>query len=350
MQYRSLGRTGLKVSCIAFGTDNFLDPTPEKESTQMLNTALDAGINFLDTGDCYADGEAEKMIGRALKDNGRRHDVILSTKVESGTQTLLSIPGQSLDDHVPEVAHNRHGLSSYNIIRACENSLKSFQTDYIDLLFLHRMEPDIPIDETLSALDTLIRSGKVRYIGCSTFPSWAIMESIMISKEFGYKRFVAEQPPYNLLDRRIENELIPLALRHGVGIVTYVPMGMGVLAGRYLDATNLPKDSRAVYRGGFYKDRVTEAGIKVGIKFADIAHKIGITPAQLAVLWAKDQPGITAPLMGPRTMKHLEDILPVAEMILDDATRKACDNLVPPGSFVADFHNTSGWMKMKVTL
>jgi aryl-alcohol dehydrogenase-like predicted oxidoreductase len=125
-------------------------------------------------------------------------------------------------------------------------------------------------------------------------------------------------------------------------------MGMGVLAGRYPDATNFPEDSRATYRGGFYKDRVTKAGIKVGVEFAKIANRIGITPAQLAVLWAKDQPGITAPLMGPRTMKHLEDILPVADMNLDDETRKACDALVPPGSVVTDFHNTSGWMKMNV--
>ncbi len=344
MEYRSLGRTGLEVSCIAFGTDNFLDPTPEKESTQMLNRALDAGVNLLDTGDIYAGGEAEKMIGRALKANNRRHDVLLATKIDHG----MSMPGQSLDDHIPETPPNKHGLSRYNIIRACEQSLQSFQTDYIDLLYVHRPDSHIPIDETLSALDILIRAGKARYIGCSTFPSWQIMEAIMIGKEFGYHRFAAEQPPYNLLDRRIENELLPMAQRYGIGIITYVPMAMGVLAGRYTDANNYPKDSRAEYRGGFYKDRVTQRGIEVGIEFTKIAKRIGITPAQLAVLWVKDQPGVTAPLMGPRTMKHLEDVLPVADMNLDDETRSACDALVPPGSVVADFHNTSGWMKMQI--
>jgi len=344
MEYRLLGRTGLQVSCIAFGTDNFLDPTPEDESKKMLNRALDEGINLLDTGDCYAAGEAEKMLGRALKENGRRQDVLISTKIDHG----MSQPGQSLDEYKPVSHPNRHGLSRHNIIRACENSLKSLQTDFIDLLYVHRMEAHIPIDETLSALDILVRSGKVRYIGCSTFPAWRIMEAKMISKEFGYDRFVAEQPPYNLLDRRIENELIPLAQEHGIGLITYVPMAMGVLAGRYLDADKLPEDSRAAYRGGYYRDRVTERGISIGIEFAKIAKNIGITPAQLAILWVKDQPGITAPLMGPRTMKHLEDILPVAAMTLDDDTRKACDALVPQGSFVADFHNTSGWMKMKL--
>ncbi len=344
MEYRLLGRTGLEVSCIAFGTDNFLDPTPEDEAAQMIDLALDAGINLLDTGDCYAGGEAEKMIGRALKANGRRNDVLLSTKIDHG----MSIPGTSLDDHKPEAAVNRHGLSRYNIIRACENSLKSFQTDYIDLLYVHRPEPHIPIDETLGALDILIRSGKARYVGCSTFPSWRVMESLMVSKEFGYHRFSAEQPPYNLLDRRIENELLPMAIKYGVGIISFAPMAMGVLAGRYNDPTHYPTGSRAKYRGGYYSDRVTERGIQVGIKFAKIAKRINITPAQLAVLWVKDQPGITAPLMGPRTMQHLEEILPVVEMKLDDETRQACDELVPPGSVVTDFHNTSGWMKMKI--
>lgn len=170
----------------------------------------------------------------------------------------------------------------------------------------------------------------------------------MVAKELGYQRIVIEQPPYNLLDRRIENELIPMAEKHGLGLITWAPMGMGILAGRYDDAENLPQDSRAVYRGGFYRDRVTPKGVEVGRQFSKLAQESGITPAQLAVLWVKDQPGITAPLMGPRTIGHLEDLLKVAEMTLDDDTRAACDELVPPGSAVADFLNTSGWMKMAV--
>jgi aryl-alcohol dehydrogenase-like predicted oxidoreductase len=344
MEYKILGRTGLEVSSIAFGTDNFLDPTPEKESTRMLNHALDAGVNLIDTGDVYAGGEAEKMIGRALKNNGRRQDVLISTKVDHG----MSIPGKSLDEYIPDLKPNTHGLSRANIIRACENSLKSFQTDYIDIYFAHRFSPEIPLDETLSALDYLVQSGKVRYIGFSTHPAWVVMESLMIAKEFGYQRIVAEQPPYNLLDRRIENELIPLAQKYGIGLITWAPMAMGVLAGRYQDTENLPKNSRAIYRGGYYRDRVTQAGLKVGKKFSVLAKKINLSPAQLALLWAKDQPGVTAPLMGPRTMKHLEELLPVMKMKLDEETRVACDQLVHPGTAVTDFHNTSGWMKMVI--
>ena len=334
----------MQVSCIAMGTDNFLDPTPEDESKRMLNVALDAGVNFLDTGDVYAAGEAERMIGRALKENGRRHEVLLSTKVDH----CMSIPGQSLDDHTPVGKPNTHGLSRYNVIRACENSLRSFQTDYIDVYYVHRYSPEIPLDETLGALDYLVRSGKVRYIGTSTHPAWVVMEAVAISKELGYQRIVTEQAPYNLLDRRIENELMPMAEKHGVGLITWAPMAMGVLAGRYDDAEAPPQDSRAVYRGGFYRDRVTPRGVEIGRRFASIARELGITSAQLALLWVKDQPGVTAPLMGPRTMEHLEDALPVAEMTLDDETRAACDALVPPGSAAVDFHNTSGGMKMSV--
>jgi len=344
MEYKILGRTGLEVSSIAFGTDNFLDPTPEKESTRMLNHALDAGVNLIDTGDVYAGGEAEKMIGRALKNNGRRQDVLISTKVDHG----MSIPGKSLDEYIPDLKPNTHGLSKANIIRACENSLRSFQTDYIDIYFAHRFSPEIPLDETLGALDYLVQSGKVRYIGFSTHPAWVVMESLMIAKEFGYQRIVAEQPPYNLLDRRIENELIPLAQKYGIGLITWAPMAMGVLAGRYQDTENLPKNSRAIYRGGYYRDRVTQAGLKVGKNFSVLAKKINLSPAQLALLWAKDQPGVTAPLMGPRTMKHLEELLPVMKMKLDEETRVACDQLVHPGTAVTDFHNTSGWMKMVI--
>ena len=344
MEYKILGRTGLEVSSIAFGTDNFLDPTPEKESTRMLNHALDAGVNLIDTGDVYAGGEAERMIGRALKNNGRRQDVLISTKVDHG----MSIPGKSLDEYIPDLKPNTHGLSKANIIRACENSLRSFQTDYIDIYFAHRFSPEIPLDETLGALDYLVQSGKVRYIGFSTHPAWVVMESLMIAKEFGYQRIVAEQPPYNLLDRRIENELIPLAQKYGIGLITWAPMAMGVLAGRYQDTENLPKNSRAIYRGGYYRDRVTQAGLKVGKEFSVLAKKINLSPAQLALLWAKDQPGVTAPLMGPRTMKHLEELLPVMKMKLDEETRVACDQLVHPGTAVTDFHNTSGWMKMVI--
>jgi len=344
MEYRVYGRTGLHVSPLALGTDNFMDPTPADESARMLNRALDAGINLIDTGDVYADGEGERIIGKTLKEGNRRHHVLIATKVDHGQRR----PGFTLEEYKPELGPNQHGHTRLNIIRACENSLKRLQTDYIDIYKLHRQSPDIPIEETLSAMDDLVRQGKVRYIGCSTFPAWAVMEGILISEMKGYPRFISEESPYNLLDRRIENELIPMCRKYGVGIITWAPMAMGVLSGRYKDPDKFPEGSRAALRGGFYADRVTKRGIELGNEFSKLAKRIGLTPAQLSILWCKDQPGITAPLLGPRTIAQLEPLLPVLEMALDEETRKACDQLVPPGSVVANFHNTAGWMKAQI--
>jgi aryl-alcohol dehydrogenase-like predicted oxidoreductase len=344
MEYRILGRTGVKISPVCLGSDNFGDATPAEEASKIINRALDAGINLIDTGDVYAEGESERIIGRTLKDNKRRHQVLLATKVDHGRRKR----GVSLDTYKPAYGPNDHGASRLNIIRACEISLNRLQTDYIDLYQIHRQSPEIPIDETLSALTDLIRQGKVRYIGCTTHPAWAVMEAILVSELRGYARYVTEQPPYNLLDRRIENELIPLAKKYGLGIITWGAMAMGILAGRYADAKNYPADSRAAKRGGFYAARVTERGIRVGREFMKVAEKAGIPPAQLAVLWCKDQPGIMAPLIGARTLEQLELVLPVIDMSLDDEIRTACDQLVPPGSCVANFHNTAYWMKMQV--
>jgi aryl-alcohol dehydrogenase-like predicted oxidoreductase len=200
----------------------------------------------------------------------------------------------------------------------------------------------------MSALDSLVRQGKVRYIGCSTHPAWAVMNSIMVSELEGYARIVCEQPPYNLLDRRIENELLPMCAEHGIGVITWSPMAMGILAGRYDNADKYPEDSRAVMRGGFYADRVTQKGIEVGIEFSKIAKHAGLTAAQMAVVWSKDQPGITAPLIGPRMLEQLPEFLDVLDTRLDDESRTACDRLVPPGSAVANFHNTADWMKATI--
>ncbi len=344
MEYRSLGRTGAKVSPLCLGTDNFMDPTPEDECEDILNAAMDAGINLLDTGDVYADGDGERVIGRILKANGRRHEVLIATKVDSGRRQV----GFRLEDYTEVLGPNEYGQSRLNVIRACEASLKRLQTDYIDLYQIHRPSPDVPVDETLGALNDLVRQGKVRYIGCSTHPAWKVMEAIMVSESKGWARYVTEQPPYNLLDRRIENELVPMSQKWGLGLINWAPMGMGVLAGRYSSGTDYPKGSRADLRGGFYADRVTQRGVEVGRAFAALAADAGLSAAQLAVLWCKDQPGITAPLIGPRTMRHLEPLIPVLEMSLSDDLRAACDELVPPGSAVVDFHNTSHWMKMKI--
>ena len=257
MEYRVLGRTGVKVAPLCFGSDNFADPTPEPECVRMLETAMDAGINLIDTGEVYAEGEGERIIGRALKANGRRHELLIATKVDHGRRVV----GQSVVDYTGSIGPNEYGHSRINLIRACEGSLRRLQTDYIDLYQLHRPSPEMPFDETLRALDDLVRAGKIRYIGCSTHPAWMVAEAVMTSELKGYARFASEQPPYNLLDRRIENELIPMCQRLGLGIITWAPMAMGVLAGRYLSDSDYPEGSRAALRGGFYADRVTRAGI-----------------------------------------------------------------------------------------
>jgi aryl-alcohol dehydrogenase-like predicted oxidoreductase len=332
MEYRVLGRTGVKVSPLCLGSDNFANPTPEAESIEIINRALDAGINLIDTSNSYAKGEAERIIGRALAANGRRHQVLVATKAHYPTG-----PGP-----------NERGNSRLHLMRACEDSLRRLQTDYIDLYQLHRPVFDIPIDETLGALTDLVRQGKVRYIGSSTAPAWKVMEALMVSELKGYARFVSEQPPYNLLDRRIENELVPMCQAHGLGILPWSPMAMGILAGRYAAADSPPPESRASLRGGIYAERITVRGIEVGNRFVQLAAECGVSAAQLAILWVKDQPGVTAPLTGPRTLEQLEHLLPVMEMELDEATRRACDELVPPGSAAANFHNSAPWMKMRV--
>jgi aryl-alcohol dehydrogenase-like predicted oxidoreductase len=341
MDYRLLGRTGVKVSPIALGSDDFGDATPPPIAAQLIVRAVEAGINLIDTGNLYAGGMSEKIIGRTLKANKLRQRVLISTKVDHAPRKR----GVSLDTFVPSLPPNVQGNSRLNILRACDLSLQSLQTDYIDILQVHRYYPEYHIEETLGALTDLVRQGKVRYIGCSTFPPYMIMKALMLSEMKNYARFASEESPYNLLDRRIENELIPLAREHGLGIAAWSPLAHGVLTGLYDRAGEYPKGSRAALRGSFYAERVTAKGIEVGKKFVKLAAQAGISPARLGVLWSKDQPGITTVLIGTRKPEHLEALIPVMEMTLDDSLRKACDQLVPPGSAVANFHNTSGWMR-----
>jgi aryl-alcohol dehydrogenase-like predicted oxidoreductase len=332
MEYRALGRTGVKVSPLCLGTMNFGEPTAEDESMRIIHAALDGGINFIDTANMYNAGESERIIGKALKQGNRRDRVVLATK-------CYFPMGDGPNDR---------GVSRYHIFKACEDSLRRLDTDHIDLYQIHRPDFDVPIDETLSALTDLVRQGKVRYIGCSTYPAWKVMEALMVSEQKGYARFVSEQPPYNLLDRRIENELVPLARDYGLGLIPWSPLAMGMLAGRYPLDGSLPEGSRAARLGSFYAERLNRRGLEIGSRLVDMAAERGLTPAQLAMLWVKDQPGVTAPIIGPRTMNHLVQMLPLLEMTLPDEDRTQFDELNPPGSAASDFHNSSGWMKMKL--
>lgn len=330
MEYRLLGRTGVRVSPLCLGTMNLGGPTPDDEAARILDAALDAGINFVDTANMYNEGRSEAVLGRALK--GRRQRVILATKVH-----------ERMGD-----GPNDQGSSRLHILRACDDSLRRLETDYIDLYQIHRPDTEVPADETLGALTDLVRAGKVRYIGCSTHPAWMVMEALAVSERHHLARYVSEQPPYNLLDRRIENELVPLAQRYNLAILPWAPLAQGVLAGRYPLGSVLPGDSRAARRpGSIYAQRVTPRGVEAGARFAEVARENGRTPGQLALLWCKDQPAITSPIVGPRTLAQLEDVLPVLDMTLTPQEREACDAINGPGCAIVNFHNTAGWMKAR---
>lgn len=332
MEYRLLGRTGVKVSPLCLGTMNFGGPTGEADAIEIIHAALEAGINFIDTANMYSAGQSEIIVGKALQ--RKRERVILATKVHF----------QMSDDP------NDQGNSRRHILKACEDSLRRLNTDYIDLYQVHRPAMETPVDETLGALTDLVRAGKARYVGCSTHPAWMVMEALAASERYGYARYISEQPPYNLLDRRIENELVPLALRYNLAILPWAPLAQGLLAGRYSHEAGLPADSRAARQpGSVYAERITPVGIQAGTNFSKMAERFGRTPGQMAVLWCKDQPGVTAPIFGPRTLNQLQDLLPVLELSLSDEERAACDRINPPGGAIVNFHNTAAWMKTSIT-
>jgi aryl-alcohol dehydrogenase-like predicted oxidoreductase len=336
MDYRSVGRSGLMVSPLAIGTFNFSNPTSDAESIAIVERAYAEGVNFFDTSNNYNEGQSEIYLGQAIRRLPARHKVVVSSKVHFPIDT--------------SAGPNEQSNSRVNIIRSCEESLKRLGTDYIDLYQLHRPSFGIPTEETLGAMTDLVRQGKVRYIGCSTHPAWKVIEGVMVSEAKGLARYISEQPPYNLLDRRVENELVPACLAHGIGLIPYAPLAQGVLSGRYSDEKDFPADSRAARRGGVYIGRVNEAGIGIGRKLTALANEAGITPAQLAVLWVKDQPAVTAPIFGPRTIEQLEEVLPVLNMKLSPELAAACDTLVPPGSAVTNYHNGCAWMKQQLVI
>lgn len=331
MERRPLGPTGLEVAPLCLGVMNFGDPTDPAESARIVDAALDAGIDMIDVADVYAGGESERILGEILASNGRRDDIVLATKV--GMPRGKGDPGQW---------HRRE-----HIVASCEQSLRSLRTDHIDLYQLHRPSMVVPQEETLAAFAELVDAGKVRHVGCSTHPAWMVMEALAIAERDALPAYVSEQPPYNLVDRRIENELLPLCRKYGLGVFPWSPLGGGILAGRYADG--IPDDSRAKRRPQVL-DRVTPAAVEVARSVARLADDRGLTPTQLALLWVKDQPGVTAPIIGPRTLEQLVDAVAVLELDLDDDARAACDDLVHPGNAVADFHNTTGWTKARIAL
>lgn len=317
---RQLGRTGVKVSELCLGCMMFGGKTDPEPSYDIIDKAIDSGINFLDTANVYSRGRSEEVTGEALKRNGKRASIVLATKVHGG-----------MSDDDP----NMQGNHRRNIVEQCDASLKRLQTDWIDLYQIHRPQSDVPIDETLRALDDLIRSGKVRYIGTSTYSAWQSVESLWVSERYGLNRFVTEQPPYNILDRRIERELLPMAQTYGYGIIPWSPLAGGLVTGKYRRGTD-PSEGRYV---GDMSARKTDAIYDVIDGLDTIATKHNATLAQIALAWVRDRPGVTSPIIGPRTMDQLDDNLGSADVTLDEEDNVKIDELVAPGHAVSEFYN-----------
>lgn len=325
MEYRNLGRTGVRVSPLCLGTMMFGRSTNEADSIAIIEHALASGINFVDTANGYSQGASEVYTGKALAKSGRRDRVVLATKAF-----------MPMDAEDP----NARGLSRRHLVQACEASLGRLGTDWIDLYQMHRPQADIPIDETLRALDDLIRAGKVRYIGTSMFTGWKIVEALWAAKEFGLNRFVCEQSTFHLLDRTAEREVLPAALSFGVGVITWGPLCGGLLTGKY---RRDDQSAEGRWQGG--KDNfgrpVTEAAFDV-IE-AHVAHAAdkGVTPSQLALAWNGSRPGITAPIIGPRTMSQLEDNLGALEVAITSEDEARIDALVAPKSAVMPYYDAA---------
>ncbi|MFI4911045.1 MAG: aldo/keto reductase [Sedimentisphaeraceae bacterium JB056] len=322
MDYRPLGRTGVKVSSLCLGCMNFGGKTNMEDSSEIMDHAIDSGINFFDTANVYSRGESEKTVGAALKANGKRDKIVLATKVH----------GKMDDDDVNAQGNNRR-----HIIQQCEASLKRLKTDWIDLYQIHRPDSTIPIDETLRALDDLIRAGKVRYVGTSTFAAWQMVKAHWIAKELGLNRFICEQPPYNLLDRRIERELIPMAISFGMAIIPWSPLASGFLTGKYKRNEDRPEGSR-LKTNKFHEDCFEDRCFDVVEEVEKMAKEKGCTPSQLSLAWCVGQPGVTSPIIGPRTMEQLKDNLGALDVELDSEYLARLDKISEPGHGSARFY------------
>ncbi|MGX1484929.1 aryl-alcohol dehydrogenase-like predicted oxidoreductase [Streptomyces griseus] len=312
MKYRTLGRTGIKVSPYCLGAMMFgaMGNPDHEESVRIIQKALDAGINFVDTADVYSRGESEEIVGKALK--GRRDEVVLATKA-----------------HLPMGDDpNQRGNSRRWLVRALEDSLRRLGTDHVDLFQVHRPSPDTDVEETLSALTDLVRAGKVRSIGASTFPASDIVEAQWVSERRGLERFRTEQPPYSILNRGIEREVLPACERYGMGALVWSPLAGGLLTGRYRKGLT-PDTHRAAY--GF-KHLSDERRLDAVEALIPVAEDAGMPLTHLATAFAIAHPGVTSAIIGPRTMNHLDDLLAGAETELDDETLDRIDAIVPPGT------------------
>ncbi|HXC08914.1 MAG TPA: aldo/keto reductase [Steroidobacteraceae bacterium] len=312
MQYRALGKTGIKVSPYCLGAMMFgtLGNADHDDSIRIIHRALDAGINLIDTADAYSRGESEEIVGKALK--GRRDDIVLATKA-----------------HLPMGDDpNQRGNSRRWLTRELEASLRRLQTDHVDLYQIHRPSPDIDIEETLSALTDLMRAGKVRAIGSSTFPASEIVEAQWVSERRGLARFRTEQPPYSILNRGIEREVLPVCERYGMGVMVWSPLAMGQLTGRYRKGRQPPGGVRTQY---FPEQMSDERRLDAVERLIPVADEAGLPLTHVAMAFVMAHPGVTSAIIGPRTMQHLDDLLAGVDVVLSDEILDRIDKIVPPG-------------------
>ncbi len=310
MQYRTLGRTGIKVSPYALGTlmfaTSFGNPDPD-DSARIIHKALDAGINLIDTADAY--GDSEEVVGKALKD--RRDNVVLTTKF---SRPMGTDP-------------NQQGASRRWIVTAVENSLRRLQTDHIDVYQMQRPDPDTDIEETLSALTDLVRSGKIRAFGTSTMPASNLVEAHWVAERRGLEQFRTEQPPYSILNRGIEREVLPVAQQYGMGILVWGPLGQGMLTGRVRRGQD-----NDVRRAKIFKAFSDERRLEAVEQLVPLAEEAGLSMTHLAMAFAITHPGVTSALLGTRTMEQFDDLLAGIDDVLTDDVLDRIDEIVPPGT------------------
>ena len=319
MEHRPLGRTGVSVSKLCLGAMMFGDwgNKDHDESIRIIHRALDAGINFVDTADVYSQGESEEIVGKALA-GGRRDDVVLATKL-----------------HMPmgEDA-NQRGNSRRWIIREVEDSLRRLDTDWIDLYQIHRYDPDVDIEETLGALSDLVRQGKVRYLGSSTFPPSAIVRAQWVARDQRLQRFVCEQPPYSILVRGIESDVLPTCANYGMGVIPWSPLAGGWLSGRWRKEAAVPSSTRAERLPARFDMSLlaNQRKLDAAESLAQLAEQAGLSLIEMAIAFVINHPAVTAAIIGPRTMDQLESQLRATDAVLDAGLLDRIDEIVPPGT------------------
>jgi aryl-alcohol dehydrogenase-like predicted oxidoreductase len=318
MKLRRLGTTGLQVSPLCLGAMMFgaWGNPDHDESVRIIHTALDAGINFIDTADVYSQGESEEIVAKAIK--GRRDDLVVATKFH----------GQM----GPDPTHA--GNSRRWIVRACEDSLRRLGTDHIDLYQVHRPDPATDIDETLGALSDLVHQGKVRYLGSSTFQPSGIVEAQWTAERRHRERFVCEQPPYSLLVRGIEADVLPTCERYGMGVIGWSPLGGGWLSGRWrlgVEGLTSRRASRIPDRYDVERPE-NQAKLRAADALAQVAETHGMTLIHMAIAFVLNHPTVTSAIIGPRTAEHLDSQLGAADVVLSGELLDAVDEIVPPGT------------------